>query len=144
MLVREYFQDQRDKLMCGCGCGLKAPRRAVEMLYTVRIIMNIPIIVNSSIRCKKHNVDIGGSKNSIHLPYDSRGGYLGECAFDIVAESRLKHHLHEWRLIQVCQFVGFTGIGHRDNTFLHIDNRVERYDGVAYGHLNGAVWGYPK
>ena len=126
MLVREYFQDQRDKLMCGCGCGLKAPRRAVEMLYTVRIIMNIPIIVNSS------------------LPYDSRGGYLGECAFDIVAESRLKHHLHEWRLIQVCQFVGFTGIGHRDNTFLHIDNRVERYDGVAYGHLNGAVWGYPK
>lgn len=134
MLVKEYFQDQRDKLTCGCGCGLVAPRRAVEMLYAVRIIMDIPTIINSSIRCKQHNIDIGGSEKSMHLPWQERDGYEEECAFDIVAGSRKHHRFHEWRLIQVCQFVGFTGIGLRDNTFLHIDNR----------RSYGVVWGYPK
>ena len=144
MLVKEYFQDQRDKLVCGCGCKLIAPRRAVEMVYAVRIIMGIPIIINRSISCKQHNIDVGGSRLSIHLPWYERDGFEEECGFDVVAESRKRHRFHEWRLIQVCQFVGFTGIGLRDNTFLHIDNRHQEYSGVVYGHLNGVVWGYPK
>ena len=135
MLVKEYFQDQRDKLVCGCGCGLKAPRKAVEMLYAVRIIMDIPIIVNSSIRCKQHNIDVGGSKNSMHLPWQEREySTRFECAFDITACSKARHRFYEYKLFSVCQFVGFTGIGFKDNTFLHVDNRTN----------DKAVWGYPK
>jgi len=144
MLVKEYFQDQRDKLVCGCGCGLVAPRRAVEMVYAVRIIMGIPIIINRSISCKQHNIDVGGSKLSIHLPWYERDGFEEECGFDVVAESRKRHRFHEYRLINICQYVGFVGIGHRDNTFLHIDNRRVNGNIVVPAPINGVVWGYPK
>jgi hypothetical protein len=134
MLVREYHPDK--ELLCPCGCGAKSPREAVEMLYAVRIIMGIPLIITSSVRCLLHNKDkkVGGSEFSTHLaPGVIKGRPRKMGAFDVVAESPEKHKLHEWRLIQVCQFVGLNGIGLKDNTFLHIDNRSEP-----------TVWGYSK
>jgi hypothetical protein len=133
MKVQEYFSDK--ELRCGCGCGLMSPKRAVEMLYAVRIIFGKPIIITSAIRCRKHNTNVGGSKNSVHLPWQERAQpAVSSGAFDIVAVNKERHRLYEYDLIKICQAVGFTGIGIKDNTFLHIDNRIDA----------PAVWGYPR
>ena len=137
MILREYFKDE--ELSCPCGCGAKSPEKAVEMLYAVRVIMGIPIIVNSSVRCQVYNKDAKGSVESMHLPPGvifNRPEHIG--AFDIVAGSKGVHHVYEYKIIRVCIAIGFLGIGIRDNTFLHIDNR-DSYD-IDYGK----VWGYPK
>jgi hypothetical protein len=131
MILKEYFKE----LSCPCGCGARSPERAVEMLYAVRIIMDMPIIVNSSVRCLKYNKNVKGSTESMHLPpgvIEGRQVDIG--AFDIVAGSKSIHRHYEYKLIQVCQSVGFNGVGIRDNTFLHTDNR----------HLTPVVWGYSK
>lgn len=117
MKIKEYFKD-KEELTCKCGCGQMPDTKSIEMLYALRIIYGFPIIITSGARCKRHNDSLlASSSNSAHL----------QGAFDIVVPKE-----HEWRVIQIAQFVGFNGIGFKDNSFIHID----RY------HNKPAVWGY--
>ena len=120
MKLPEYFTDK--ELACKCGCGLMPNGRAVELLYALRILMRFPITVNSGARCEAYNKTIPGSS-------DNSGHIIGK-AFDIKVRN---HKANEHSLIENAIKCGFTGIGLKDNTFLHVDIRWPK-----------AVWGYNK
>ena len=59
----------REEFKCRCGkCGLMAINPfIVHRLQVIRDIINLPIHINSGYRCKKHNLKVGGAKNSLHM-----------------------------------------------------------------------------
>lgn len=116
MILKEYFMDS--ELFCKCGCGLMPDKKSTERLYAMRLIWGRPMTINSGARCKSYNEAIDGSKTSKHI--EGR-------AFDIATKPQ-----DEWRLIQIAQIVGFSGIGINDNSFIHVDDA----DG------NERVWSY--
>ena len=115
MLVPEYFPD--NELACPCGCGTMPDERSVGMIYSFRIIVNEPVILNSAGRCKAYNARRGWAEESAHL--------IG--AFD-VKTTREK----EFKYIKVAQAVGFTALGINNNTFMHMDRH----------HVNPDIWTY--
>jgi len=128
MRCPEFFHD--DELTCHCGCGLMPPRRAIERLYAVRLLVHKPMPVSSAARCEAHNAASGGSVGSIHLPEDYRVGdskNWGGGAFDIIANHRFQLEIYE-----AAKTAGFRGFGFASE-FIHIDDaacpaiRVWRY-----------------
>lgn len=69
----KYFK--RHEFACKCGkCGgFPAPvsESLVRVLDTLRERFGTPIHVNSGVRCKAHNVSVGGSKDSRHIYGDA-------------------------------------------------------------------------
>ena len=58
------------ELQCKCGCGKYVPNeKLLKLAEAVRIILDCPMTVTSSTRCKKHNASpkVGGEPNSNHL-----------------------------------------------------------------------------
>lgn len=108
MIVQEYFKNR--EIACRCGCGKMPSGKSVEMLYAVRIIIKTPLVISSGARCFKHNETCRGSEYSTHL--------IG--AFDIEVPRE-----KEYEFIKIAQFVGFTGIGIKNNQFIHIDGLHE-------------------
>ena len=52
---------------CHCGCGFTVPNRPlVDLLEKLRIEVGKPIHILSGCRCRMHNRNIGGAKNSQH------------------------------------------------------------------------------
>lgn len=121
MRLKEYFTDK--ELSCRCGCGAMPKREAIEMLYALRIRYGKPIRIRSAARCPKHNKKEGGKSRSRHITqWKKIRGILqlvkrGD-AFDI--ETTMKS---EGILLKAALWVGFRGIGIKDNDFLHLDLR---------------------
>jgi uncharacterized protein YcbK (DUF882 family) len=81
-------------------------------LQTIRDIIDIPLVVNSGFRCKKHNQELpNSSPNSQHL--------LGK-AVDISASNLTAKQ--KYKLMWLAQRVGMKGIGIYP-TFFHFDTR---------------------
>lgn len=107
MLIYEYFKNS--ELTCQCGCGILPETQAVERLYAVRLIYGRPMTIRSAARCPAHNTSVGGAVDSKHV----RG-----IAFDVHVPPE-----DEIELIRLALFVGFTGIGVKNNDFIHLDLR---------------------
>lgn len=57
----------REEFKCKCGCGLMAINPAiVQRLQVIRDILDLPIHILSGYRCKKHNEEVKGAKESQH------------------------------------------------------------------------------
>ncbi len=104
MIIDEYFTDS--ELACKCGCGKMPELNSIERLYALRLLWRKPIKINSAARCPSHNLAQGGSVGSAHL--------VG--AFDIAIPPKYEHSFI-WLAMQC----GFTGIGIKNNVFVHID-----------------------
>ena len=64
--ITENFS--REEFVCKCGCGLMAINPAiVQRLQVIRDIVGKPISILSGYRCKKHNEEVGGAKESQHM-----------------------------------------------------------------------------
>lgn len=81
--------------------------KLVWRLSAVRILLGMPVGINSGWRCDKHNSDIGGKPNSTHL-----SGW----AADIKAPAGT----HRFELLEAALEVGFNRIGVYD-WGLHLD-----------------------
>lgn len=58
----------KKEFACKCGCGLdNISMSLVEMLQTIRDEWKKPLMINSGLRCKKHNDKSGGSPKSQHM-----------------------------------------------------------------------------
>ena len=114
MILKEYFKDS--ELSCKCGCGLMPDTKSIEMLYALRLLITVPLKINSGARCEKHNNSVGGVPGSAHL--------IG--AFDVAVPKD-----YRWRFLELSQFAGFTGIGISPK-FIHIDRH----------HSAPKVWTY--
>jgi len=116
MKVKEYFTD--GEVLCRCGCGMIPDVDSLERLYAIRIILGIPLKVNSGARCQAHNEIVGGTVESFHLQGKAFDLDIKDISMrGIVAELALK--------------CGFTGVGF-SKTFLHVDT----------GHRKVTLWTY--
>ena len=58
----------RAEFACKCGCGkADISLQLVRMLQEARDTTGVPFVIQSGVRCAKHNVAEGGEKNSAHL-----------------------------------------------------------------------------
>ena len=62
--LSEHFNLMEFQCPC-CHTALLQPR-LVLMLEALRIRWGLPLIINSGYRCAKHNIEVGGAKNSLH------------------------------------------------------------------------------
>lgn len=95
---------------CHCGCGLNLidsyNLQGLEMLRARN--GDVPLNINSSCRCKKHNAEVGGCETSFHA-----NGYK---AFDIAADDHdisvlvsLAKEIFE----EVITYTNFVHVAHR-------------------------------
>lgn len=113
-------------MSCHCGCGALPDPAAVERLYALRILYGKPIPVRSAARCLVYNRSIGGKSNSLHITFPGIEVCQG-VAFDCVVPPK-----DEVRFVGLAVQVGFTGIGIKNNDFIHLDQ----------GRETAALWTY--
>jgi len=102
----------KSEFACKCGCGTNHYNiKLVYALQELRDLIGKPIIINSAVRCKTHNQNVGGKPNSQHL--------LGAAA-DIKIKGMSTLILYGYA-IQIERFKQ-GGIGLYD-TFVHVDVR---------------------
>jgi len=109
------------ELSCNCGCGEECSEGLAIHLQTVREIAGIPMPLNSTKRCRKHNKKVGGKRLSKHL----KGIAADISTRKMTTEERA-------RLIGYLVLLGFRGIGIYD-TFIHADLRLVPYVWDARG-----------
>ena len=63
--LNKYFD--RSEFECRCNCGFESvDAELLDSLTIIREHFNSPITITSGNRCKIHNTNIGGAKNSKH------------------------------------------------------------------------------
>ena len=98
---------------CKCGCGEnRADRRFLWKLNQTRDEAGIPFKVVSGCRCKQHNKDVGGARNSDHLPKPYCEG----------VDIEVKNGIDRFKIISAALSSGFKRIGIA-NTFIHLGTR---------------------
>jgi uncharacterized protein YcbK (DUF882 family) len=98
----------REEFKCKCGCGLMAINPAiVQRLQVIRDIVGLPITITSGYRCKKHNLEINGAKESQHMMGNAVDWTIKDYSMSSVALL-----LHEWS-------GGFHF--YKDDNFIHTD-----------------------
>lgn len=67
----QYFRREEFRCQCGgkyCnGFPAEMAEETVRMAGEIRRRAGVPLNVNSGVRCKQHNADVGGVWNSLHL-----------------------------------------------------------------------------
>ncbi|RKZ86755.1 MAG: hypothetical protein DRQ39_05345 [Gammaproteobacteria bacterium] len=108
----EYFTDE--ELYCPCCDGGEMKAAFMVRLVELRKALDFPFPISSGFRCKQHNANIGGVKNSYHL--------LGR-AVDITLT-----HDQAYQVVAKAKEFGFFGVGvsqKGQNRFVHLDNRTQ-------------------
>lgn len=115
--VTPHFQ--YSELACPCCNILKLSDlfySHMRKLEYLRVLCNRPLTINSGYRCAKHNKEVGGVNESMHLRFATDVRFTsGKNDIDL---------LHKYSVD-----AGFTGIGRYD-TFIHLDCRptIARWD----------------
>ena len=121
----EYFN--LNEFSCPC-CGLSKVRRSfLRKLDRAREFSNIPYIINSGCRCRKHNKKVGGVDNSAHVADDDKMC----CAVDIKA---VNSHTR-YRVIMGLMKAGIHRIG-IGNSFIHADDDKDKSEEVIWHYYN--------
>ena len=106
--IGKYFK--AEEFECPC-CKKTAPsRRLVAILDSARAQLG-PLKINSGYRCPKHNDEVAGKKNSMHLEY---GGVV--CAADVTYSDVSKRHGE-----------------HILKLYITLEGVARRYEGMPYG-----------
>lgn len=109
-MLNQYFK--RKEFACRCGCGTSTvDAELLQVITDVREHFGSPVVITSGHRCAKHNANVGGAKNSMHL--------TGKAA-DIKVRGILPSEVHKYL---TDKYQGKYGIG-KYNYFTHIDVRA--------------------
>lgn len=106
--LSKYFQPS--DFTCSCCKVDLTTQEAKDRLLAYREKVGIPMIIDSSYRCEKHNTDVGGAKDSQHVhgtAFDIRWSHL---------TGAQKHSMLKVALEM------FTGVG-LHKAFIHLDVR---------------------
>jgi len=58
----------RSEFACSCGCGSDTvDAELISVLEEIRTHFERPVVINSGVRCEKHNAGIGGAPKSKHV-----------------------------------------------------------------------------
>lgn len=100
--------------------GVEIDKTLVEMLDAAREIAGTPFRINSGLRTKQRNAEVGGAENSAHLT-----GH----AVDIAASSSAQR----FAIVNAALAVGFKRVGIA-KTFVHLDTHPT--------HPQPSIWLY--
>jgi len=103
----------REEFACRCGCGFDTVDSSLLVMMTaIRHYFDKPVVVHSGARCKTHNQNSGGGKNSQHL--------IGRaCDFHVKDVS-----LEEVMNVAEDLMDGWGGLGYYpESGFVHVDTR---------------------
>jgi uncharacterized protein YcbK (DUF882 family) len=117
MRSTQHFAVATDPMMvCPC-CGQGQMSVALLILVeTVRMHFGVPVTINSTCRCAKHNKKVGGAKNSEHLIREDED----VDAADIVVEGISPTQVYLY--LKGLPYANLLGIG-KYKTFTHVDTR---------------------
>ena len=102
-----------EEFACNCGCGKNnINEEFTKLLDNARSRAGVPFVINSGVRCSKHNLAIGGSPTSSHK--------LG-LAVDIRAEDSMTR----FKIVEALLKVGVKRIGVY-SSFIHCDVDYEK------------------
>ena len=88
--------------------GVEPDPELVRMLDEARHIAGVPFVINSGLRTRARNAEVGGAPNSAHIT-----GH----AVDI----RCPSNRHRFLIVRACLDVGFRRVG-IGQTFVHVDS----------------------
>jgi hypothetical protein len=95
------------ELACPC-CGLfNMPEQMIEFLQDVRDRFRFAMKINSAVRCREHNKDVGGTRNSAHL-------------HGLAVDVRITSNVLRARLVRCALESGCRRIG-IGKTYVHLD-----------------------
>ena len=123
----QYFQRAEFRCQCGgkyCdGFPAEPAEETVRLADEIRRRAGVPLNVNSGVRCKQHNADVGGVSNSLHLTGQAIdlapiGGNISVGRLQEIAEQ-----------VQAEKMPGRGGLG-RYSWGVHVDNgKYSRWNG---------------
>ena len=116
----EHFKEETDgKSVCSC-CGKGGLSISILIvLEHIRQLSGAPVVILSGARCKTHNANEGGSKNSEHLSTEEDP--LSD-AVDIHSKKLTTKELH--LLVKALPYANLLGIGYYPKQgFIHVDTR---------------------
>lgn len=115
MLNSVYFTAL--ELKCTCCGKLEMSSDFLPLLDVIRAAYDKPMIVTSGYRCKKHNLSVGGVKNSSHTQ-------------GLAVDVAVTRPYDRAKLIGILMAVpAITGIGISER-FIHIDTKNRPYRAV--------------
>lgn len=128
--ITKNFNDA--EFLCHCddpNCTGKIPlinEHFVRRLQRLRDLVGQPVIIISGVRCLRHNIAVGGSENSYHLPYN-------RCAADIATRKSLRTKCAK-DIWLIGESLGFSGMGYL-NGVVHVDigDRYSRWVSMDKG-----------
>ncbi len=120
---------KQNQITCKCGCGYSAiSKQLMDMVYQLRLLINMPLTVTSGCRCLKHNRSIGSNDTSSHIT-----GLAIDIAIPHKNNQEFIDNLD--KMIFFAGVVGFKRIGiNRDKKFIHLD--------VDYNKIHPSVFKY--
>lgn len=123
----QYFRREEFRCQCGgkyCnGFPAEPVEETVRLADEIRRRVGVPLKVNSGVRCARHNADVGGVWNSLHLTGQAIdlapiGGNISVARLQEIAEQ-----------VQAEKMPGRGGLGRYD-WGIHIDNgKYSRWNG---------------
>jgi len=98
-----------DEFRCPC-CGIAiVTLPLLRLLERLRDLVGEPLIITSGYRCPKHNAEVGGAPDSLHM---------AGCAADIRCDA-----VEPRKLAQLAGRVGFFGVLVYKDGHVHVDTR---------------------
>lgn len=65
--LSEHFSSWEIACKCKCEIGIIPDPELITRLEAARVHAGIPFVINSGVRCPRHNARVGGVGNSSHL-----------------------------------------------------------------------------
>lgn len=107
----------REEFECKCRCGFDTiDPRLIAALQELRDLSGVPIKITSGCRCKSHNANVGGTKESQHV--------LGYAA-DIVIQGKSVKQMAELAE-KIFQFQYGAILQYPKRGFIHVDVRGKK------------------
>lgn len=109
-----YFS--KSEFKCPCCSKAVVSRKLVFMLDLARSLAGVPFNISSGYRCKKHNSQVGGVKNSAHL-------------IGLAVDIEVANNLVRLKILRALVIVGFNRIG-ISKGFIHVDIDKSKPDNI--------------
>ena len=109
-MISKHFTSE--EFVCSCCGELKVDKQLLNTLEIIRNHFDTPMVVTCGYRCKLHNKEVGGVKNSLHLiGFASDFYFKGLSINDTIGEMQELHSKIKW---------GGLGI-YKNKHFYHVD-----------------------
>lgn len=105
--IKISFHFNLSEFECPCCGRVKVDEMLLYKLEALRILWGMPLRVTSGYRCEKHNKEVGGVDNSLHME--------GK-AVDVAVEEK-----EQGRFLTLAKLVGLRVIPYPKRGFVHLD-----------------------